>query len=135
MILTPIELILICIILCPVLFWHDIVYLPEEHYCYVPFTNIRSTLWLVSNSYGIHLLLLSLIYLRIAIFLHRQPNNQTLVIKQRQQRDLSVIRRIYIMVGLLMALGVPTIVLLLMFYITGVKYSLFDRIAWLSIIV
>lgn len=127
------ELITICIFACPILFWHDIIYLPTEHYCYITFTNTRSTLWLIIDSYGIPLMLLLLIYLRILIFIHRQPNHQTFVIIQRQQRDLCVIQRIFIIVGLLITLGIPTIVLLLMFYITGEKYILFDRIAWFSV--
>jgi len=126
-------MILICIFLCPLLFWHDIVYLPKEYYCSVPFANLRVTLWVIFNIYGIPLLLLLLIYSRITIFLHRQSNNRNLVIKQRQQRDLVVIRRILIHVGLLMVLGIPIIVLLIMFYIADGKFPLFFRIQFFSV--
>jgi len=133
MILSFVELILICILLCPVLVWHDIVYLPEDYLCYVAFTDIRGVFWLILSDYGVPLLLLSLIYLRITIFIRQQSNNQTVVVKQRQQRDLLIIRRIFIIVGLLMALGIPTIVLLIIFYITGEKPPHCDPIVWLSI--
>ncbi|CAF1479514.1 unnamed protein product [Adineta steineri] len=39
-IIPPIEFILSCALLSPLLFWHHIVYLPQEYYCYVPYTNI-----------------------------------------------------------------------------------------------
>ena len=117
----------------PVLFWHDIIYLPKEHYFYVPFTNSRGILWLFVNVYGNPLLLLSFIYLRITLFLRRQPNNNLILIKKRQERDLVVIRRIFITVGLLMALGIPALVLLIMLHITGEENPLIFRIGWIPV--
>ncbi len=127
------ELILVCILLCPLLFWHQIVYLPKEYYCHVPFKNLRGSFWILSTLYGIPLSLLSLIYLRITIFLRRQPNQRTFAIKQSQQRDLVVLRRIFIIIGLLMGLGIPSIVLLFMLFITGEEYPLTMRIMWLML--
>jgi len=98
----------------------------------VDFSNVRGVLWFLLNIYGIPLLLLLLIYLRITIFLGQHSNNQTLVIKQRQQRDLAVIRRIIIIISLLVTLGIPTTALLLILYITGQELSLFYRIAWFT---
>jgi len=90
----------------------------------------RGLLWVFFNAYGSPLLVLSFIYLRITIFLHRQLNNQTLIVKQRQERDVIVIQRIIIIVGLLMTLGIPAVALLIMFYTTGEEYPLFSRIEW-----
>jgi hypothetical protein len=132
-IIPPIEFIFICALLSPLLFWHDIVYLPQEHYCYVPYTNIRGILWVILNAYGNPVLLLLFIYLRITRFLHRQSINQALVVKQRQERDLLVIRRIFITVSLLLTLGIPSVVLLIMLLITGEESPLFFRIEWLSV--
>ena len=129
-VIPPIELILICVLLCPILLWHDIVYLPEEHYCYVTSMYSRGLLWVFFNAYGSPLLVLAFIYLRITIFLRRQLNNQTLIVKQRQDRDVIVIQRIIIIVSLLMALGIPAVALLIMFYTTGEVYPLFPRIEW-----
>ncbi len=123
---------LVCILFCPIVIWHGIVYIAKEHYCFVNFSNVRAVLWFLLNIYGIPLLLLLLIYLRITIFLGQHSNNQTLVIKQRQQRDLAVIRRIIIIISLLVTLGIPTTVLLLILYITGQGLSLFYRIAWFT---
>ncbi|CAF0813467.1 unnamed protein product [Adineta steineri] len=129
-ILSLIELIFSCIILSPILFWHSITYLTKDYYCYVKFTQTAGILWLAFGIYGIPLLLLSLIYLRITIFLRRQPNNQLLIVKQRQQRDLVVFRRILITVGLLVILGIPPIVLLIMSQITGEEPALAFRLIW-----
>ena len=81
--------------------------------------NLRGVLWVFCIAYGNPLLLLSLIYLRITVYLRRQSSIQTFMIRQRQQRDLIVIRRILITVSLLMALGIPAIVILLISYITN----------------
>ncbi|CAF1370275.1 unnamed protein product [Adineta steineri] len=132
-IIPPIQFIFICALQCPVLFWHDIVYLPQEYYCYIPYTNIRGILWSILNAYGNPVLILLFIYLRITIFLRRQPINQTLIVKKRQERDLLVIRRIFITVGLLLTLGLPSLVLLIMLSITGEESLLFFRIEWLSV--
>jgi len=117
----------------PILFWNDVVYLPNEHYCFVPFTNLRSILWVFFVAYGNPLIFLLLIYLRITIFLHQQTNNQTFVVNRRQERDLLVIRRILITVGLLMILGIPAIILLIMLYITGEEHPLIFGIGWLFV--
>jgi hypothetical protein len=126
-------MILICVLFYPILAWQDDVYLPKEYYCYVPYTHLRGILWLAFNCYGNPLILLSLIYLRIAVFLCRQANNQTIVVKQRQQRDLVIIQRILITIALLMALGIPGIVFLIMLNVTGEEYSLLLRTEWLFV--
>ena len=60
--------------------------------------------------------LLLLIYLRITIYIRLQPNNQSLVVKQRQARDLFVIRRILIIVSLLVTVGLPSTILLIIYF-------------------
>lgn len=133
LILFPIEFILVCIVLCPPLVWHDIVYLPNEYYCYVSFANMRGMIWLTVMAYGVPLTFLLLIYVCIIVFLRRQSNNQTLIVKQRQQRNLIVIRRILIIVGVLTSFGTPVIIFQIIFYITGQENSLQSRIVWLLI--
>ncbi len=132
-ILPFIELILVCVLFIPLLVWDDIVYLPSEHYCYVPYTNIRGILWIILNAYGNPVLLLSIIYVRISMFLRQQSTNQIVVVHQRQVRDLLVLRRILITVCLLLALGIPSVILLSIFIITSHKQPLFFRIEWLSV--
>lgn len=127
-ILIPIELVFSCLLISPVLFWNDIVYLPNEHYCYTSVYNIRGTFWLFGAIYGLPIFILTSIYLSITIFLRRQSTNQTLVIRQRQQRDFHVIKRIIATVGVLMFLGIPATVLLIIMFITGNEHPLTMRI-------
>ncbi|CAF3987406.1 unnamed protein product, partial [Adineta steineri] len=119
-----------CILLLPLLFWHDIVYLPENYYCYVKFAYSSSILWLGLIIYGIPLLFVSLIYLRITKFLQQNLNNQALVVKHHQQRDLIVCQRILITMNLLTIHGIPPIVFLIITAITGEESSLSFRISW-----
>ena len=89
--------------------------------------------WTAFSNYGTPLFFLSIMYLRITRFIHQQKsNNQILAIKRRQERDFLVIQRIIILVGILLGLGIPSIVLILMLYITGVENPLNYRITWLS---
>lgn len=74
-----------------------------------------------------------MIYIQIAVHLRRQPHNQLHSVKQRQKRDLIIIRRLFIIIGTLSALGIPAIVLLIMLFITGEQHPLLFRIEWLSV--
>jgi hypothetical protein len=118
-------------VLYPLIFGKDFIYLPKEHYCYVSFKNYRGILWVICNAYVIPLSFLSFIYFRITRFVHQQSNIQTFVIKRRQERDLIVIRRILINIGILLALGIPSIILLIMLMITGEEHPLIFRISLL----
>ncbi|CAF2889024.1 unnamed protein product [Rotaria sp. Silwood2] len=129
-ILPCIQLILSFILFYPLLLWHDVFYLPKEYYCYVKFSNLRGTCWILFNAYGIPVLVLSFIYIRITRFLRQQSNNQSLVAKRRQRRDLLITRRILITVGLLLVLGVPGVVLLIMRIIKGEEHPLSIRITY-----
>ena len=84
------------------LVWHDIIYLPNDYYCHIPHTHLRTIFWLSFNLYENPLLLLSLIYIRIAVHLRRQPHNQLQSVKQRLKRDLIIIRRLFITIGTLL---------------------------------
>ncbi|CAF1141345.1 unnamed protein product [Adineta ricciae] len=128
--LSLIELVFSIIVLSPLLFWHAIVYLTEDFYCYVKFTHTRGILWLAFGIYGIPLSVLSLIYLRIVIFLRRQPKNLAVIVQQKQQRDLVVFQRILVTIGILVILGIAPIIFLIMAQITGEDYFLAFRLIW-----
>ncbi|CAF2842457.1 unnamed protein product [Rotaria sp. Silwood2] len=119
--------------MCPIYLWNDIIYLPNEHFCYIPLTNIRGFLWIFLNIYGIPVISLSLIYFRITIFIRKHSINQTIIIKRRQDRDLNAFRRILMIVGILFVLGLPTISLILMMFITGKEHPLSFRVMSISI--
>jgi hypothetical protein len=84
-------------------------------------------------SYGLPLTYLSLIYIRITLFLRQQSNDIELAIKRRQKRDLVAIQRIFINVGMLIVTGIPGIVVIIMSLINGVEYPLSYRILWIGV--
>ncbi len=129
----PALVVLANILLFPTLVWHDIVYIPVDHYCFTVYTKVRGILWIVLVCYGLPLVYLIAIYIRITLFIHKQSNNLTLAVQRRQQRDLLAIQRIFINVGLLLSVGLPAIVVILMAFFTGVEYPLSQRITWIGV--
>lgn len=129
---TPVQVVGAFALLSPVLIWHSVIYLSNDHYCCVSFKITRSVLWAVFACYGLPLIYLSLIYIRIILFIRQQSNIVSLAKKRRQQRDLLAIQRIFINVGLLMAIGFPAMVLLAMLFISGVEHPLTYRILWIG---
>ncbi|CAF1359012.1 unnamed protein product [Adineta ricciae] len=130
-IIPPIEFIVLCLLFCPLLLWHDIVYISTEYYCNVRNRNIRGVIWLLSVGYGGPLLFLFAIYIRIAQYLYQRRNTQTLIVRRRQQRELIVVRRIFITVTFLIVLQIPRTILFIMLFITGDEYTYFARVEWL----
>ncbi|CAF1117862.1 unnamed protein product [Adineta steineri] len=129
-ILPFIEIIVVtCILLCVFIPLNGVTYLPNDHFCYATFTNIPSILSGAFIAYICPFCCILLIYIHITRFIHHQGNIQTLVIKQRQSRDLLIIRRILILVNLLLILGIPAMTLIFMFIITGEEHPLLARIA------
>ncbi|CAF1486166.1 unnamed protein product [Adineta ricciae] len=132
-ILPPIQLILAFVLLCPTYIWQDIIYLPEDHFCFIPLSRIRSFLWLFFVAYGIPVLLLSFLYFRIILFLRKQTKNQTFVVRRQQNRDFVAIQRILIIVGILLLLGMPAAIFLIMMFITGKEHPLTPRFLLFSV--
>ncbi|CAF4201347.1 unnamed protein product [Adineta steineri] len=129
-----IELIIItCILLCVLLPLNGVTYLPNDHFCYPTLTNIPSILSVAVIVYIGPFCCISFIYMYITRFIRQQGNIQTLVIKQRQSRDLLITRRILIIVNLLLMLGIPGMTFIFMFIITGEENPLLARIALLRV--
>lgn len=128
----PIELILSFILLYPLIHWKDYIYLSKEYYCFVSFRDYSGILWVLCTAYGIPLLFMSFIYLRITIFIHQQSASQVIVIRRRHERDFLIIRRIVINMCILLALGIPSVILLTMLLITGKEHPLLYRISLFS---
>lgn len=129
---APILILEGSILLSPLLIWHDIVYLPNEYYCFIQFTNLRGTLWVASVNYIVPLSCLLMILIRIILFLRQQPTNLAVTVKQRQQRDFVILQRIFFNVGLLSTFGFPTLVFVLMWFVADMEYSFSYRIIWLA---
>ncbi|CAF0911079.1 unnamed protein product [Adineta steineri] len=132
--LPVIEIIVVtCILLCVFIPLNEMIYLPNDYFCTISFTNIPGVL---SSAFVVYLgpfCCLLFIYMHITRFIHQQGNIQTLVIKQRQVRDLLIIRRILIIVSFLLILGMPAFVLVIMFIITGEENPLIVRISYFPV--
>ncbi|CAF0803319.1 unnamed protein product [Adineta steineri] len=133
-ILPIIEIIIVTPILLSVLIpLNAVTYLPNDHFCYSTLTNIPGILSAAVVAYMCPLCCISFIYMHITKFIRQQGNIQTLIIKQRQARDLLIIRRILIIVSLLLILGIPAMTLVFMFIITGEVYPLLVRISFFTV--
>ncbi|CAF1287503.1 unnamed protein product [Adineta steineri] len=132
-ILLIIEIIISSILLCVLIPLNGVTYLPNDYFCYATFTNIPCILCVAFVIYIIPFCCLLVIYIHITRFIRRQGNIQTLVVKQRQARDLLIIRRILIIVIILLILGIPALILIFMFIITGEEYPLLARIAFFPV--
>ncbi|CAF1206519.1 unnamed protein product [Adineta steineri] len=126
-------LMLTSISLCVFIPLNEMIYLPNDYFCTISFTNIPGVLSSAFVVYMCPFCCLLFIYIHITRFIHQQGNTQTLVIKQRQVRDLLIIRRILIIVSLLLILGMPGFVLVIMFIITGEEHPLLVRISYFPV--
>ncbi|CAF0762166.1 unnamed protein product [Adineta steineri] len=126
-------IILTCILLCILIPLNGVTYLPNDYFCCPTFTNIPSILSTAVVVYIGPFCCLLFIYIHITRFIHQQGNKQTLLIKQRQSRDLLIIRRILIIVNLLFILAIPGMILIFMFIITGEEHPLLARITFFPV--
>ena len=107
-------LILILILLPPILFnWYA--HLPTESYCLVPYTNLLAECYHIFIIYMIPLICIAVIYIWITTFIRRSSQTATIRLaatqRQRNIRDLTVIRRIILLISVLFILRFPTIIL------------------------
>ncbi|CAF1412856.1 unnamed protein product [Adineta ricciae] len=133
LIVTPIQLTAGFLLASPVVIWHDIGYIPNDYYCYIQFTNFRATMWSAFSAYGIPIVCLLMIYTRITLFIRNHSVRQTNIAIQRQNRDLAAMQRIIVNVGILLTLGLPTLILLFVLLITRFEHPLLHRTMWLDV--
>ncbi|CAF0952450.1 unnamed protein product [Adineta steineri] len=132
-VLPVIELIITTsIFLCVLLPLNGVTYSPNDYFCCATFTNIPGMLSLSFVAYICPLCCILFIYIHITRFIHHQGNIPTLIIKQRQSRDLLIMRRILVIVSLLLLLGMPALILVTMFIITGEENPILIRISYFS---
>jgi hypothetical protein len=129
---TPVQFLLSCVLICPLLVWHSILYLPSERYCFLSASNLAGDVWTAAFMYFIPIGCLSFMYARILVYIRRQSHTQTSALRRRQIRDLLVLRRVLILVGILLGLTVPSTILEIIEYITGHENPLQYRGIWLS---
>jgi len=92
----------------------DYQYLPLQYRCWISFENIRGLLLATTIIYICPLL--TILFISIYIIRYVRQTNQ---IRQRQQRDLIVIKRISIFILVLTCIGLPTVSILFIWIISG----------------
>jgi hypothetical protein len=116
------------IILLPPVFLNWYTKLPTEQYCLVPYTDLIAEVYHIVILYAIPLLSIAIAYLWIAKYIRTSSRTSTMVLgtqKRRQnQRDLTVTKRIIILVSLLIALRFPTIIFMIYAISVGHLYPL-----------
>ncbi|CAF0952433.1 unnamed protein product [Adineta steineri] len=132
-VLPFIEMIIISILLCVLLPLNGITYSQNDHFCNIAYMNIPSVLWALPIVYVCPFCCLLFIYIHITRFIHHQGNIPTLIIKRRQSRDLLIIQRILIIVGLLLILSIPLLILIIMSLIRGEEHALLTRISYFPV--
>ena len=114
-------------ILLPPLFLNWYTQIPTELYCLVPYTNLVAELYHILVIYMIPLVCIAVIYVWITTFIRRSSEIASVRLaatqRQRNTRDLTVIRRIIILISVLALLRFPTIILTIYAVIHNEAYT------------
>ena len=120
----------------PTLVRGDIVYLASEYYCQTPFTNLWAINYVAVRVFFLPIVLIALIYVYLLRYLRRSSRLTTNHIQQsrsnRNMRDLIIIRRLLLILIFLILLGLPSVIFLSIFIVTGELMAITYRIGWLS---
>jgi hypothetical protein len=128
LILILIEWLLIFLLLLPPYFLNWYSRLPTEKYCLIPYTSVGPEVYHIIVLYTIPLICITSNYVWITIFIRDSSRTTSirLTIQQRQrnQRDLTVIKRIIILISILILLRFPTIIFMIYGIINGDLFPL-----------
>ncbi|CAF0962303.1 unnamed protein product [Rotaria sordida] len=97
---------------------NDFQYHPDISSCWLSFKNIRGLSIALIFVYGKPLIIMSLIYVCIVRFIRQTVHTQE-IRQNANKRDLLVVKRIIILVFIAMAIGIPTLLILIIYIITN----------------
>lgn len=117
------------ILILPVYLWQDIQFIPNENVCLITTKNARGLIWLTVGIYGLPVLIIDTIYLKITLYLRRMP----MLVSVNTKRDILIIRRIITISIVLFIIGLPTILSMIMLLFTKIGEPLFYRISTVTI--
>lgn len=102
--------------------------LPTETFCLVPYTDIHGQIYLIIALYLIPLVTIIVVYIWITTFIRNTSKVSTAIIltqqRQRNLRDLAIIKRLVLLISILIVLRFPTIIFIIYGLIVGELYSL-----------
>lgn len=109
-------------------------YLPQNYYCHIPLTNLQGTLLISMTTYYGPTLASSTIYFYIMYQIKQRTRLATLQNRHRSmQRDVIVLRRIFILVGIFLVFLVPSMILWFSYFATDYLHPLIYHVEWLTI--
>ncbi|UJR17766.1 hypothetical protein I4U23_004664 [Adineta vaga] len=123
LILVLIQWLIAVILILPTLFLKWYIRLPGENYCLIPYNNLVGSFYLILVLYSVPLLTIIIIYILITKYIHTRTNIRQIE-RQRNLRDLTVIKRIIVCVLILILLRFPTIIFIFYEIINGYLYML-----------
>jgi hypothetical protein len=113
-------------ILLPPIFLKWYVHLPTDEYCLVPYTDLLAESYHISTIYMIPLVCITTVYIWITMFIRRSSRTRLVILaanqQQRNLRDLTVIKRIIILISILVALRFPTVIFMIYAVTVGHLY-------------
>ncbi|CAF0960465.1 unnamed protein product [Rotaria sordida] len=122
------QWLLIIILLLPPILLNWYIQLPTEQYCLVPYTDVIAEVYHIVILYVIPLLCIGISYLWVTKFIRKSSRAPTTFLatqqRQRNQRDLTIIKRMVIVVSVLIALRFPTVIFMIYAISIGHLYSL-----------
>jgi hypothetical protein len=113
----------------PVYIWFDIKLIPGENVCLISTKSARGLIWCTVGIYGLPMIILNTVYLRLTYYLRTTP----VIVSASTKRDILVIRRIVFILTILLIIGTPTIILMIMLLFTRVGEPLYYRISTMTI--
>ncbi len=122
------QWILVLVLLLPPVFIDWYARLPTENYCLIPYTYIGPEIYHILLLYLVPLICLGIIYKWITRYMCNVSQAPSLVIaatqRLRNQRDLTVIKRIVMLISILIGLRFPTVIFMIQGAITQSLYPL-----------
>ena len=110
--------------------------LPIEKYCLIPYSNVGAEVYHIAILYIIPLVCISMTYLWIIVFIYYTSRASIIVLgavqRQRNLRDLTVVKRIVILLLALVLLRFPTVIFMIYGIIVGHLPSINLQLGWLD---
>jgi hypothetical protein len=114
------------LILLPPIFLKWYIRLPTEEYCLVPYTDLLAESYHIIMIYIIPLICIAIVYIWITLFIRCSSRTASVILatsqRQRNLRDLTVIKRIIILISVLVILRFPTLIFMAYAVIVGHLY-------------
>ncbi|CAF0857704.1 unnamed protein product [Adineta steineri] len=121
------------LVLIPSLILQHYDYMPQYYYCQILYTNWRGIVNISIIVYYFPMTVIGSIYFYIVYYMKQ---NKSIAIQQNRQlgnqRDLTVLRRILILIGMLCMLSFPSVVLYFWYLITGYLIPWIYHFQWLT---